>query len=147
MKFMFGLQHPLTWKLWTTLSNPCNKVRGKYVVKEVFLRLPSFLHLNCSCVVYYCVCYHCLGMYPVYICMQHVMLFFLPSFLSSYLLVCFCLFHLSIYLSINLSLSRFLCMNCVYTWLCIGHNLMNSIHLYLSVLPIEILSSALLSIS
>ena len=27
---------------WTTLSNPCNKVRGKNIVKEVFLR-PSFL--------------------------------------------------------------------------------------------------------
>ena len=26
---------------WTTLSSPCNKVRGKYVVKEVFVRLPS----------------------------------------------------------------------------------------------------------
>ena len=24
-----------------------------------------------SCVVYYCICYHCVGMYPVYICMQH----------------------------------------------------------------------------
>ena len=33
----------------------------KYNCKEVFLRLPS-------CVVYYCVCYHCVGMYPVYIC-------------------------------------------------------------------------------
>ena len=48
MKFMFGLQHPLTCISWTTLSNPCNKVRGKYVVKEVFLCLPS-------CVVYSCV--------------------------------------------------------------------------------------------
>ena len=56
MKFTFGLQHPLTCKPWTTLSNPCNKVRGEYFSKEVFLRL------------YYCVCYHCVGMYPAYIC-------------------------------------------------------------------------------
>ena len=60
MKFMFGIQHPLTCKSWTTLSNPCNKVRGKYVVKEVFVRLPScvflpalsFMHLSlllCRC--------------------------------------------------------------------------------------------------
>ena len=42
MKFMFGLQYPLTCNPSTTLSNPCNKVRGKYVVKEAFLR-PSFL--------------------------------------------------------------------------------------------------------
>ena len=41
MKFMFGLQHPLTCKPWTTLSNPCNKVRGEYLSKEVFLRPPS----------------------------------------------------------------------------------------------------------
>ena len=40
MKFMFGLHHPLTCKPWTTLSNPCNKVRGEYFSKEVFLRLP-----------------------------------------------------------------------------------------------------------
>ena len=29
---------------WSTLSNPCNKVRGKYVVKEVFL-CPLFVRL------------------------------------------------------------------------------------------------------
>ena len=52
MKFMFGLQHPLTCKPWTTLSNPCNKLRGKYNCKEVFLCLPS-------CVVYSCVCLWC----------------------------------------------------------------------------------------
>ena len=46
MKFMFGLQHPLTCKPWTTLSNPCNKVRGKYVVKEFFLRLSA-----CVCLI------------------------------------------------------------------------------------------------
>ena len=56
---MFGLQHPLTCKPWTTLSNPCNKVRGKYVVKEVFLRplflrLPSCIYLSaCVCLYYY----------------------------------------------------------------------------------------------
>ena len=53
---MFGLQHPLTCKPWTTLSNPCNKVRGKNIVKEVFmrpsfLRLPSFVCLNHGVVV------------------------------------------------------------------------------------------------
>ena len=41
---MFDLQLPLTVKPHTTFSNPCNKVRGKYFVKEVFLRL------------YHCVC-------------------------------------------------------------------------------------------
>ena len=41
MKFMFGLQHPLTCNPWTTLLNPCNKVRGEYICKEVFLCLPS----------------------------------------------------------------------------------------------------------
>ena len=39
MKFMFGLQHPLTCNPSTTLSNPCKKVRGKNIVNEVFLRL------------------------------------------------------------------------------------------------------------
>ena len=53
MKFMFDLQHPLTCKPWTTLSNPCNKVRGKYVVKKsscVFL--PASLSL-CRCELFY----------------------------------------------------------------------------------------------
>ena len=52
MKFMFGLQHPLTCKPSTTLSNTCNKVRGKYIWKEVFLRLypASFLPVSSSCV-------------------------------------------------------------------------------------------------
>ena len=62
MKFMFGLQHPLTCNPSTTLSNPCNKVRGEYFSKEVFLCL------------YYCVCYHCVAMYPVYICMQRILI-------------------------------------------------------------------------
>ena len=62
MKFMFGLQHPLTCKPWTTLSNPLNNVRGKYNCKEVFLCLPScvfimrhlFLRLSaCFCLYYY----------------------------------------------------------------------------------------------
>ena len=57
---------------WATLSNPCNKVRGKYIWKEVFLR-PSFLRFP-SWVLYSCVCYHCVGMYPVYICMQHILI-------------------------------------------------------------------------
>ena len=54
--------------LWTTLSNPCNKVRGKYICKEV-----SCVFLT-ACVVYYYICYHCVGMYPVYICMQHILI-------------------------------------------------------------------------
>ena len=33
---------------WTTLSNPFNKVRGKYNCKEVFLRLPSCVILPAS---------------------------------------------------------------------------------------------------
>ena len=37
---------------------------------------PSFLRFP-SCVLYSCVCYHYVGMYPVYICMQH------SSFFSS----------------------------------------------------------------
>ena len=44
MKFMLGLQHPLTCKPSTTLSNPCNKVRGEYFSKEVF-------YASLSCVV------------------------------------------------------------------------------------------------
>ena len=38
LQFMFGLPFPLTVKPHTTFSNPCNKVRGKYFYKEVFLR-------------------------------------------------------------------------------------------------------------
>ena len=30
LKFMFGLQLPLTVKPHTTFPNPCNKERGKY---------------------------------------------------------------------------------------------------------------------
>ena len=60
MKFMFDLQHPLTCNPSTTLSNPCNKVRGKnIIVKEIFLCLPSCVFILrypsciciCSCVV------------------------------------------------------------------------------------------------
>ena len=39
LQFLFGLQLPLTRKPWITFSNPCNKVRGTYIYKEVFLRL------------------------------------------------------------------------------------------------------------
>ena len=45
---MFGLRLPLTCKPWTTLSNPCNKVRGIYFVKEIFLRLPSCVYVTAS---------------------------------------------------------------------------------------------------
>ena len=64
---MIGLQLPLTGNPWTTLSDPCNKVRGKYICKEVFLRLPSCVVYSCVCLCH-CVCYHCVGMYPAYIC-------------------------------------------------------------------------------
>ena len=67
---MFGLQLPLTRKPHTTFSNPCNKVRGKILLRES------------SCVVYSCVNHypcvwliHCVGMYPAYICIflhEHV---------------------------------------------------------------------------
>ena len=43
LQFLFGLQLPLTRKPWITFSNPCNKVRGTYFVKEVFLRLSLLL--------------------------------------------------------------------------------------------------------
>ena len=49
---------------WTTLSNPCNKLRGEYFSKKVFLRLPScvfimrrlFMRLSlslCRCELFY----------------------------------------------------------------------------------------------
>ena len=47
MKFTFGLQHPLTCKPSTTLSNPCNKERGEYVSKEAFMRFPSCVLSSC----------------------------------------------------------------------------------------------------
>ena len=53
---MFGLQLPLTVKPRTTFSNPCNKVRGKYLYKEVFRA--SFITASVI---------HCVSMYPVYI--------------------------------------------------------------------------------
>ena len=40
MKFMLGLQHPLTCKPW-------NKARGEYFSKKVFLRLPSCVLHSC----------------------------------------------------------------------------------------------------
>ena len=49
MKFMFGLQHPLTCKPSTTLPNPCNKVREVNIFLKksscVFLHA-SFLHVS-----------------------------------------------------------------------------------------------------
>ena len=61
MKFMFGLQHPLTCKPWTTLSNPCNKVRGKYICKEVFLRLSA-----CVCLYYWVVMIRQMSIQQIY---------------------------------------------------------------------------------
>ena len=58
---MFDLQLPLTVKHHTTFSNPCNKVRGKYFVKEVFLRclllrLINLLRQYVSCMnMYMCI--------------------------------------------------------------------------------------------
>ena len=58
---MFGLQLPLTVKPQTTFSNPCNKVRGIYFVKEVFLRrlllrLINLLRQYVSCMnMYMCI--------------------------------------------------------------------------------------------
>ena len=60
---MFGLQLPLTCKPCTTLSNPCNKVRGKYFIKKsscVCLYPPS-LSLRASVI-------HCVSMYPAWTC-------------------------------------------------------------------------------
>ena len=47
LEFLFGLQLPLKRKPWVTFSNPCNKVRGKYFVKEVFLCLFIIVSLWC----------------------------------------------------------------------------------------------------
>ena len=51
-----------TQTLSNPFRNPTNKVRGKIFYKEVFLRLSLSLRLSA------CVCYHCVGMYPAYIC-------------------------------------------------------------------------------
>ena len=86
MKFMFGLQHPLTCNPSTTLSNPCNKARGKYICKEVFLRYPSCIWL-----------YRC-ELFYIYMCMYvavnlHMWLYnthtssFLSLFVSFYSLL------------------------------------------------------------
>ena len=51
---MFDLQLPLTCNPWTTLSNPCNKVRGKILLKKfscIFVLLAS-LSL-CRCELFY----------------------------------------------------------------------------------------------
>ena len=48
LQFIFDLQLPITCNPWTTLSNPCNKVRGKILLKKsscVFL--PASLSLSC----------------------------------------------------------------------------------------------------
>ena len=55
-----------------TLEQPfrtfTNNVRGKNIVKEVFLRLPS-------CVVYLASVIHCVGMYPAYISSIYICIF------------------------------------------------------------------------
>ena len=45
-----------------TLNQPFQTLAIKWEV-NIFLN-------KSSCVLYSCVCYHCVGMYPVYICMQ-----------------------------------------------------------------------------
>ena len=68
---MFDLQLPLTRKLWTTLSNPCNKVRGKYFYKEVFLRR-LLLRLSLSLRLYHCVRL----LFIASVCIQHIYVYF-----------------------------------------------------------------------
>ena len=51
---MFGLQLPLTCNPWTTLSNPCNNVKGKILLKKsscAFLLASLSLRLFNYCVV------------------------------------------------------------------------------------------------
>ena len=45
---MFDLQLPLTCNPWTTLSNPCNKVRGKILLKKSSCVLPSCVFIIAS---------------------------------------------------------------------------------------------------
>ena len=55
LQLSLSLSLSLTRKPWTTLSNPCNKVRGIYFSKEVFLRL-----------------YHCVRLlFIASVCIQH----------------------------------------------------------------------------
>ena len=87
-----GLQHPLTCKPWTTLSNPCNKVSGKYICKEVscvFL-LASFITASVIiasvCIQYIYVCNnHYIDYVPVYICIRVIYLYIFCGY-TTYLL-------------------------------------------------------------
>ena len=66
------LSHASIEQPFQTLTN---KVSGKYNCKEVFLCLfMSCVSLLLRASFYSCVCYHCVGMYPVYICMQQRLL-------------------------------------------------------------------------
>ena len=53
-----------------TLKQPFQTLAIKREVK-IFLKKSSCVLYSCVCRLS-CVCYHCVGMYPVYICMQHI---------------------------------------------------------------------------
>ena len=102
-----------------TLEQPfleaCNKVRGKYIWKEVFLRLypasflpvsSSYVYLSACVCRLSCVCYHCVGMYPVYICMQH-----LYVCLYNVCMQCVCVY---LYVCMNECVCLYVCMCKMY---------------------------------
>ena len=55
-------------KPWTTLSNPCNKVRGEYFSKEVFLRLPSCILIVLASFITVSVIIASVCMQYIYVC-------------------------------------------------------------------------------
>ena len=74
LQFMFDLQLPLTRKPWTTLSNPCNKVRGKILLKKsscVFILRASLSFLR-LCHYHACVCLFIIAS----VCIQHIYVYF-----------------------------------------------------------------------
>ena len=81
-----SVQHPLTCKPWTTLSNPCNKKRGKYICKEVSC---VFLLALCFCELFY-----------IYMCM------YVDVTLHMWLYNIISLLHFSFFLSNTLLLYR-----------------------------------------
>ena len=75
MKFMFSLQHPLTCKLWVTLFKPCNKVRGKILLKKSSCVLHACVLSSCvfvlASVLILCRCdaeWWCRWLYNTYTC-------------------------------------------------------------------------------
>ena len=55
-----------------TLKQPFRTLAIKWEV-NIFLKKSSCVLSLCICRLS-CVCYHCVGMYPVYICMQHILI-------------------------------------------------------------------------